>query len=183
MSAGYWTAPRLFDGGVVHILGGGPSLLKTYNPDAPGYYIACNNAYQLRPSAEVLLWADVEWLDWHIDKLYIHTGMKVSIRKTTVAHRIRHNRKIGFSTSPDCISGACCGGMAINLAAVMGAKTICLHGFDMRPGNWHSDHKRPPENSPYDQFIEAIGRMVAPLQDMGVTVKNLTPNSALPYFG
>ena len=87
-------------------------------------------------------------------------------------------------------TGLGCGGnsgfTAVNLADVLGARTIYLLGFDMRGGadgrqaNWHDGYPGPQQRAGvYDKMRAAFNRVKPSIR---ANVVNLNPNSALSCF-
>lgn len=183
--------PDAWAGETTFILGGGPSL-RAFDCDqlkGHGRVIAVNDAGLYKaPWADVLFWADQRWLEWNQKKLGLHTGpLKITRKRPHV--ETRHDIKVmrflpsKFSHAPDAVGGWCGGSSAINLAYLLGSRLVVLLGFDMRPGNWHSNHKMPPvPNQHRDRFIPTIESMAPHLSEAGVKVFNATPDSALKCF-
>jgi hypothetical protein len=78
------------------------------------------------------------------------------------------------------------GGAAINLAVILGAKTVLLVGYDMGTddkGRSHFHEKTATmTRSPYDKFRKLIATMVEPLKAAGITVINCSRRTALDAF-
>lgn len=154
-----------------------------------GRVIAVNDAgLYLAPWSDVLFWADRRWLDWNVDKLPMHTGpLKVS-RKAPHLETGFDVKVMGFlpgrlSNDPEYVGGHCGGSSALNLAYLFGSRRIVLLGFDMRPGNWHDNHKLPSLGGQHERrFIPALERMAPELRKAGCDVINATPGSALTCF-
>lgn len=185
-----WRVPREWEGEAVFIIGGGPSVKGFDFERLRGRrVIAVNNAgFDLTPWADVLFWADKRWLDWNVHRLGEHIGRYKISRKVPhipTGHDIKSLRfkPRGLSQAPDAVGGWCGGSSAINLAYLFGARVIVLIGFDMRPGNWHNDHKLPHvEDQHRLKFIPAIEAMEPELTSRGVVVLNTNPRSALRCF-
>ena len=154
-----------------------------------GRIIAVNDAgLHMAPWADILFWADKRWLDWNHGNLDLHVGQwKVARRPPHIA--THHDVKwIDFlprslSLDPWRVGGWCGGSSAVNLAFLLGANPIVLLGFDMRPGNWHDNHQKPPLQGQHrDKFIPAMESMATQLLKFGTTVLNASPRSALRCF-
>jgi len=185
--------PDLFQGEVVHILGGGPSL-NTLEPADLGLdaVIAVNNAgLDFFPDADILFVMDRRWWTWNRSRL---DQNRSEYRVARQFHgpefdapwpviEIGHDKFGDLSESHDRLAGTSGGAMALNLAYLLGAATIFLHGFDMRPtGNYHEDHQIPTHTHLYEsEFIPSLERMAARLAGK-CTVINATPDSALKCF-
>lgn len=171
------------------ILGGGPSMPKELVPGLRGRarVIAVNNAgLDLAPWADVLYFSDKQWLDWNERDLPKYKGPLILSRSPVDNPRVRligRTTRQALSRSPDILAGFCGGANAINLAYLLGASPIILFGFDMRPGNWHRKHRKPPRANCHSlEFIPALNRMAPELEKAGVSVINATPGSALTCF-
>ena len=93
----------------------------------------------------------------------------------------------GLSLGPDAICTTNnSGGAAINVAVLLGAKTVLLVGYDMGPdekGRRHFDDVGPAAvTSPYQNFRKHIATMVEPLKKAGITVLNCSRFSRLECF-
>lgn len=78
--------------------------------------------------------------------------------------------------------GVCGGGnsgyQAVNLAYILGAKTILLLGFDMHGDHYFGQHQKPLRNgSPFNLFIESFKTITK-----DVEIINCTRHSALHCF-
>lgn len=207
--AGYWTAPRLWGGETVFILGGGPSL-KGFDASVlrgRGKAIAVNDAgLILAPWADCLYFADKQWHDGDLRKggswqgnwrdLDLYTGPDDGPRLIVTRadelelgdqRDIRHmifERRVPLSTDPARLAGRSGGANAMNLALHFGASRIVLLGFDMRPsGNWHDRHGQPQKASRYPEaFVPEQYQMAPVFERLGVQVLNATPGSALGCY-
>ena len=172
------------------VVGGGPSIKGfDFNRLRGRNVIAVNNAgLDLVPWAHVLFWADKRWLDWNHSRLGEHTGKYKISRKPPHLGREHDIKQMKFSPKSlsdrsDTVGGWCGGSSAINLAYLMGARVIILMGFDMRPGNYHKDHKFPHIDGQHrDKFIPTLEAMAPGLLKRGVTVINTNQRSALRCF-
>lgn len=181
--------PKDWQGDTCVILGGGPSLPKALIPKLRDRVrvVAVNNAgLSLAPWADVLYFSDKQWHDWNASQLYKYRGPLVISRSPVDDSRVRligRSLRMALSHKPDILAGVCGGANSINLAFLRGAGTIILLGFDMRPGNWHNDHKKPPRpNCHALEFIPSLNRMAPELAQAGRRVINATPSSALTCF-
>lgn len=182
-----------FRGKQISILGGGPSIndldIRSLGSDP---VIAVNNAgLDVFPDADVLFVMDRRWFDWNRDRLHLNRSKYRVIRQFQEPRgwalpwpvtELQHDKFGTLSEDPKKLAGQCGGAMAINLAYLMGASRIVLHGFDMRPGNYHDDHRvKTPVNKYEADFIPSIEAMAVRLEGK-CGVFNATPNSALRCF-
>ena len=75
------------------------------------------------------------------------------------------------------------GYQAVNLAYILGAKTVVLLGFDMNPsGHWFGEHAEQKLNkrSPYHQFIDCFESLKPERYDLEII--NCTRQTALHCF-
>lgn len=204
----HWRVPPgEWSGSAAHILGGGASLRGFDASVLEGQrVIGINEAgLTLAPWCDILFWADTRWLEWNVDRLHLHTGQRKvcrqspfvrtrgcpketgkAVERAVTAHRILHlpqERKRALSEDPGRVAGIDSGASAINLAWLLGASPICLHGFDMRPGHFHERHLMPSQPERYaNELIPGLRRMARSLEARGAVVINCTPGSALDCF-
>jgi hypothetical protein len=89
----------------------------------------------------------------------------------------------GLSNHADAVGGWCGGSSAINLAYLLGSRVIVLLGFDMRPGNWHANHKMPALPDQHrGKFVPTLEVMAPQLLRAGCAVVNANSRSALRCF-
>lgn len=190
----HWTVPRVWKGETVFILGGGPSLANIDCASIEGGpIIALNNAYLLRPDADMIYFADRRWYRWNRDDLHRFTGNLIVSRsfipERDGGSRVRDIKWIGrsvendLSREPDQIAGWCSGANAINIAFLAGASRVVLLGFDMKPGNWHTLHQTPQTPSYFaTRFLPSIEKIGQQAAQAGMGLINATPGSALTAF-
>ena len=95
---------------------------------------------------------------------------------------IRMDSKNGKGLGEDCLHyGGNSGYQAVNLAYLLGAKTILLLGFDMFGTHYFGEHKYGLNNdSPYKRFIESF--CTINVKKHNIEVINCSRQSALEYF-
>ena len=203
-----WRVPRgEWSGSAAHILGGGASLRGFDASVLEGErVIGINEAgLTLAPWCDILFWADTRWLEWNVDRLHLHTGERKVCRQSpfvrthgcsketarrvaraVTAHGILHlpqDRRVALSEDAGRVAGIDSGASAINLAWLLGAAPIYLHGFDMTPGHYHDRHPVPSRPERYaSELIPGLRRMAKMLEARGAVVINCTPGSALDCF-
>lgn len=186
--------PRLYPNSTIVCLGCGPSLTQSDvdTCQAAGWRaIAIKESYRLAPWAQVLLSSDAYW--WR-DYQGVPTfeGLKYCLEAVDVpgVDVLRMTGREGIETDPTGIrSGKNTGGAAINLAVHLGAARIVLLGYDMRRAkdgtvHWFRTHdrKRPPRDSPYVAFQQALATMAVPLTELGIEIVNCSRDTALTCF-
>jgi hypothetical protein len=196
-----WTVPREWMGETAWIIGGGESLrgFDAARLKGRGRVIGVNEAglaadpgaadeLPHAPWADVLYWADKQWINWNWRRLGEHTGRYRVARFAPVISedndagaritaqydiKVLPPTKVALSDRPTSLSGFCSGGAAINLAYLFGATRIVLLGFDMQGGNWHGRHMRGGDEKRYrSRFMPAIVAMAEPLRGAGIEVIN-----------
>lgn len=186
-----WHAPKMWIGQTAVILGGGPSLTPECFQSASRFQnrIAVNQAYELDPGAQVLLWIDGSWFDRNRKGILEHAApYKITTRR---AKRIEAGVKVmgvtqelpEIRTEPTTLFGNNSGHCALNLAYHFGASRIILLGFDMHlknGANWHTKHVAHASPTRFASgFLPAMIRAVEILQRVGIEVINCSPGSAL----
>ena len=160
-----WQVPRIWEGGDVWILGGGPSVPKQFNiPDkvvqevvagaSPSVYspymsflhnkhvIGINVAYLIGDWIDMVFFGDASFFLPHQQRLALFPGMKVSCHAGVEKYKwVRYvgkdpNKTKGISNNLNMVSwNGNSGAAAISVAAHAGAKRIMLLGFDMSLDN------------------------------------------------
>lgn len=199
-------------GAAVAILGGGVSLTHeqvalTRRARESGLFrvVAINDAYLLAPWADLLYFADAQWFEWHRDgiakpalglsaeevrgRFAAFAGQKCSISSSAsritdpAVHVLQRAGRDGWSTDPASIhTGGHGGYQALQIAALAGADTILLLGFDAQLGHFHGEHPRPEVASVYPQMIQSFRRAKVAIAAAGVRVINASPGSAIDAF-
>lgn len=181
------------------VAGSGPSLSEApidYIKRKSVKIIAVNDSYQLLPFADVLYACDAKWWDVH-NGVPEFSGEKWSThdegsnKKITTAEKyglnlVKGESGKGFSVDTSVIHyGDNSGFQAINLAVLLGAKTIFLIGFDMHSKNgrhFFGNHPEPLTNNVvYERFIKNFD-LAAQCLPEGLKIINCTPDSAIKCF-
>lgn len=187
-----WSVPKIWSGGDCFILGGGPSLKLSDVEMLKGrHVIAVNNAYQIAPWADFCFFMDSGWFREHRERLKDFGGIKVSIAHNVEAHGVKEmvrGKREGLSVDPKTLNhGHNSGHSAVNLAILLGAKTIVLLGFDMKvvdgKHNWHAGHARKMRTEVYEEdYLKCFATIVKPLEQLNAQVLNTVKDSALTCF-
>ena len=172
--------------------------------------IAVNDSYLLAPDAEVLYACDGRWWGWHqgCRTAHIYQGRKFpafagrfrmsmtglgSVTDPDIL-KFRQGPQTGLSMNPDKLAtGKSSVYQAINLAIHLGATDAVLLGVDMKDGTVHRDGASRPSahffgrhvddsKPPYELCRQRFATLVTPLREMGFSVVNCTPGSALTCF-
>lgn len=195
-----WIPELVWPDREVFIIGGGPSL-ENFNWDIlrNKCTIGCNDAYLHGVEiSKVCLFSDFRWYDHHRERLAKYKGtVFTSLSYFYASHTGRHPSWVyylqryergihknglgnNFST----------GAEAINLAILMGAKTIYLLGFDMHKSEDGRTNYYPNEVDPkqaddvYDRMLECLNAFPGILKSdfPGISVFNITDDSSLNVF-
>jgi hypothetical protein len=156
-----WMVPKIWEGGDVWIIGGGPSMPKQFSipeevvrsvvegTSSPSVYspymsvlhdkhvIGVNMAYQIGDWIDVIFFGDCSFLDKHELELAKHPALKVSCHprvqsRDWIKFLPHANHPRGISRAGNSVSwNGNSGAAAISLAVHAGAKRIILLGFDM----------------------------------------------------
>lgn len=202
---GFRPVPKLWPGATVHILGGGPSLLRVdLSRLADARVIATNQAYSTG-AWDVMIFGDLGFYRREKDGLLDFAGLKVGTHRTLIGKPgiytvKKKNHPFGVRKDPNILAwNLNTGAMAINLAVHLGAKRIVLFGFDMRRvpigengvdaddtigerTNWHNRIAAPPSKDPYKRFLRPFPDIARDLKELGVECVNATPGSAIVEF-
>jgi hypothetical protein len=185
--------PKLWPGGTVVCIAGGPSLTVedvNYVRGKVDGVVGVNDAYRIAPWIDVLYACDAKWWDHH-KGVRSFTGLKYSLQRQAAKWRgvsvLQNTGTDGLQMKPNGLkTGKNSGYQAINLAVHLGAKRILLLGYDMEikhgsKSHWFGDHpwgNRPPVSS----FRGMFRTLVAPLEKHGVTVINCSRSTSLDAF-
>ncbi len=199
--------PRLYAGERVYVVGGGPSAKGLDWELLRGRcVVACNAAGFLLPTgvAGVTVVVDQGFLNMFRKSLrqYVKDGglvlyaptpgrpMKPENHWAVHIRRIQGRRRWGISTEQDHIRyNHGCGGSAINVVYLMGAREIVLLGFDCsvsKGSNWHSAYDEGRKagrltegGSEYYQGVSlALEQVADDLDRLGVPCWNATCDSS-----
>lgn len=197
----FWHVAELWPLSTVVILGGGASLTQDQVEACRDRVnaqrmrvrvIAVNNAYQRAPWADLHYFADSKWWSWHRNQTLYRNfgGIRVTLENPDVCAKDgqlvavkNYGKEPGFSPQRDGVhTGNNAGYQAIQLAAHLGAQTIVLLGFDMKPGHWHGDHPQPTDPNCYAKMLPFFATLTKPAAKRGIEILNATPGSAIACF-
>lgn len=137
--------------------------------------VAVNRAYELAPWAMALVSCDKGW--WRAYGAEHFAGRKFSINK------ILFREDVEVVKSPNVPTGSSSGVLGLEVAKMLGATEIELHGFDNRGGHFHPPHELPlrnPSPSRFEVFDEQFRQWAR--ANAAIRVVNHTPESALTAF-
>jgi len=175
----------------MYIVGGGASLRGFDWSRLQGRrVIAVNRAFEMLPGAEAVYFSDLRFWNWNKDALLSHPG-----RKASCMRKLRHPEIDSYETTgisgleinPGKIRhGNSSGYAAINVAVHRGAKEIVLLGFDMRfidgHCHWHDGYPVANVEKTFKKMIGYFDTLINPLKEVGVSVLNANPDSAINAF-
>lgn len=173
------------------------------------HVIGVNMAFLLGDWVDLVVWGDPSFFKTHKagDLLKDFDGMKVAchqhyntpeMREQGIVTLRRLKRKIkdkkgqvknsndGISEDPTGVYwNGNSGGVAINIAALAGAKRIILVGFDMHSSpshsHWHNQYGGP-KKAPYKTHLGCFRQIHEDAERLGIEIMNASPDSAIPYF-
>lgn len=194
---GRWQVPRLWPGGRVFVICGGPSITEQKNQIAnlPRPIIAVKHAGFLRPDADILYFSGRdskrESLPLFVlfrDRLIVSRGAyKVEDAPDYV--KVIGKSSVGdggimrLSKDPAVLAGYDSGSSAVNLAYLTGAAEICVLGMDFLGTHWMEGHPVPNAGEEkHGIHRRCMTQMAEDLAAEGVTVFNCSPISTLTCF-
>jgi len=154
-----------------------------------------NNAYQITDRLTYHYACDTKYWNYHYPYTQAHTR-KFSLRSKQkdeghpgVEQMQRGQREALSHKWPVLGTGGNGGFQAVNLAYLLGYKTIILLGYDITDSggsHWHPDHTFPdstnPVNRTFDSWIRAFSKIAPVLQSVGIEVLNASRHTALGCF-
>lgn len=197
----YFSVPRVYEERTVFVIGGGPSIKHTplnLIKDRP--VVGCNDAFRLGTWVDWLIFADKRWWSWNYEEVakWPNRERVVSLCPQLLDDRVdkwpwlkivrRDEARFGLSVEQDTICwNRGCGGAAINLAFLLGARRIVLLGFDMRmvegKHNWHDHHQKTERDKIYqNSMMPFLKPMSDAMKVTGIQIVNATPGSAMNLF-
>jgi hypothetical protein len=202
-----WSVPRDWAGETAAVLAGGPSLTREQVEAVRGKcrVIAVSNTAidtvdsetkaiipAFAPWADVLYAADLKWWRHYQDQALKFPGIKVTIGPRKTFHEVysleRSDCKAYDPHPTRIVYGGNSGYQALHLAVQFGAKRVLLLGFDMKNGrrgrkHWFGSHPgKLNSNAQFNGWIRAFDRFSKVLTEMGITVINCSPDTALRCF-
>lgn len=177
-------------GETVFILASGPSACKedAQRAKEKGRVITVNCAIRLCES-DAHYAGDHKWWDFYRDDWKDFRGLRFSINTDAVVEfdcihvPVEGKRGLGKRGVATCGNS---GYQATNLAYLLGARKICLIGFDMKPGkahHFHGDHRGGTLTNPttglYRDWIKGFSELHEALAGEGVELVNCSRNTAL----
>lgn len=184
----------------VVIIAGGPSLTREdveLAEKSGCAIIGINNAYQMTDKLDILYGCDSKWWQHHLSWVPGNVD-KYSLKKDKkdegvggVKQMERGGRKGLSRVWPVLNTGGNSGYQAINLAYLLGYKTIILLGYDMQntggQTHWHGDHNfggsTNPVRNTFDNWrkdFRELGKAIKEIND--VEIINATRQTALKCF-
>ncbi len=199
----YWTIPEIWKGATCCILGGGPSLAQVnFSLVTQCRVIAVNDAYKLA-QWDMCYFKDCNWyiqaafkdhpeMGPNKEHLKRFGGLKITSCNTLIDEPsikvLKRGRRNHLDLDREFITYCSnAGAEALALAIMLGAKTILLAGFDMKPingkHNWHDNHERIMNEEIYKfQFLDPFKTLAIGAKAHGVEIINCTIGSALGIF-
>jgi hypothetical protein len=189
------------NGGAVLLCATGPGLTPEVRDTALPYWkegviklFGVSDAYRVFGNdLDYMYSCDPPWWDHHWEMVKgLRCEKWTQCSKSAGKYKVNYIRGQGgdgLSTSRDyIIYGNNSGYQALNIAYLMGFRTIVLAGYNMQPGpqgqaHFFGPHPKPLSRSTnYRGFIERYKTIPPRLKALGLRIVNTTPNSALTFF-
>ncbi len=194
------TVPCLWPESPFVVVGAGPSLtqvdLDLVHETVPRpRVIVVNNAYRLAPWADVLFAADAMWWRWQLGvpdadlPPLIYATQPTAVQWRPTVQLLQATRGTGLTLDPGkLVSGGHSGAQAINLAVHLGARVsrrIVLLGYDMQQApdgrqHFHEDHPNGTHPT-YAARLPGFCGLRTACDDLGITIVNCSPRTAIPH--
>lgn len=180
------------------LLGGGASLRGFDVEQLRGRRIVAINssvhmAARIAGPLDVLYFTDNSWFENHLSEVRDWPGLVFTgARRAKAAmpdrvHRLEMFECSAFQVPGKMRNGPSSGHIVVSLAIALGAGRLALLGYDMRLVDGRSHHHddyggRVTEQDVLNGYLAAFHGWHQDALDVGVTVMNLTPGSALMEF-
>lgn len=193
-----WVPSQIWNGQDAYIIGGGPSLARfDWELLRDKNTIGCNSAFILGAGiCKICVFGDLDW--WQKighDQLQEYGGPVVGCCAALSdcptpewLLYIEREDRFGLSNDKLCWNGHT-GSLAINLALRLGARRVCLLGFDMSMPeggnpNWHDVRYDRGDPTCYPRYVKGFKYIVRdlPVRFPGTEILNVTDNSKLDCF-
>lgn len=179
------------------LIAGGPSLTRADVAlcEQSGHpLLGINNAYQITDKLSIHYACDTKWWRKHWNQIYKGPD-RYSLKKNdkdagvTGVTQMENDGTYGISHQwPKLRTGQNSGYQAINLAYLLGYKTLILLGYDMQETggevHWHGLHQglMNPSDTQFSRWRENFIVLAHELRDRGLEVINATRQTALECF-
>lgn len=158
------------------ILASGPSMSRALADSLRDENcIAVNNVYELAPWAMALCAQDHEWWRKHPEAKQF-AGRKFTTNRIDGVETVKSDYVTRQSSS---------GVLSLEVARILGATEIHLHGFDNKGTHYFGAYKNGLNNTTrerFEVFQKQFAQIGAYLKKLGIKVVNKTPGSALRAF-
>lgn len=196
----YWTPEPLFAGQTVFCLASGPSLTQAIVDKIKGRpTIVVNSSCMLAPWADVLFFTDSGWYEPRRDLVKNWRGRVVTMSRAAKRElpnkvlRVQGQGDPAFPPkfprhgAPVIQQGRTSGHTAISLAIACGAWGVVMVAYDMRVvdgrEHHHNEYTGPRDLEQYArELVPAFAGWKQAARDIGVTIVNATPGSAVTEF-
>lgn len=191
----FWQPEPLFDGKIVFVLGGGPSLATFDCGNLHGLpTVVVNSSAKIALWAPVLYFQDTNWFEANESLVRTWGGIvctpsrSAKLAAPDIIKRLELVHTDRFLIGGKAIRwGRTSGHSAISLAIAMGAAYVCLLGFDMKRdangrSHWHDDYNSQDDKMYSHDFIPATAGWHVMAIAANVWIINCTPGSALDEF-
>lgn len=192
-----WSVPQEWSGQTAYIVGGGPSVAQQNLELLRGRnVIVVNSSYLVCPWAQFLFFGDARWFLEHSRKSAFRNfaGRVVTCSQSVRGEKLLGLKRVipppGFDPRPTHVASQRTNLQgAMNMAAHLGVKRIILLGADMArasDGSTHHHEPHPWPNAPgnvcWDDQMEQLKLIVAPLRERGIEVINTSLSSRADWW-
>ena len=161
------------------------------------HVIGVNIAYLLGDVVDILLFGDATFFRANHRGIHSFPNLKVTAARLgklfpedqSDIKILRKDLRQGIGVTKDGVIrwNSHSGGIAINLAALLGVKEVCLLGFDMKADekgrtHWHSQYKGKTKPNSFVTFQKSFQFIARDAKKLGIEIVNVNPDSAIEEF-
>lgn len=192
----FWEVNDIYRDKTIVIIGGGPShvemdLNSLHNYNFIAVNSSCRKVEKIAKKEDILYFTDNSWSERFPELIKEWPGLVVTSNRNTKArlqdlvNRIDLIELTEFmQIKSDCVQ-ASSGHTAACLAVMLGAKRICLIGFECDAVNGrthgHDDYRQENVND-YNRFLRGWTALKFGFENKKIEIFNCTPNSKIKEF-
>lgn len=195
--------PQRYKDGIAVLIGSGPSLTERQvalcrQPHVDGQLavMGCNDAYRICPFLDTLYAADGRWIDHHRQRM-IESALFDQVQFWTPDEKaagyypewnlVKCKPLPGLSVDRGLVhSGNHSGYQLVNVAYLMGCRTIILIGYDCKNGGYHWFGEHPEGTmrvrSNFARWAAGFNAVADQAAGLNLRIFNATPGSGISAF-
>ena len=192
----FWEFNRIYQDKTIVIIGGGPShididLNLLHNINFCTVNSSCRKVKEIVKEEDILYFTDNSWSERFEDLVREWKGLVVTSNRNTKArlgnlvNRIDIVKLTEFMEIKSDYVQASSGHSAACLAVMLGAKRLCLVGFECQEiegrTHGHDDYRQSDLNT-FKRFLKGWTALKIGFEDKGIEVFNCTTNSRIEEF-